>query len=102
MLPLGTNAGFEEVPRGVNEPAALSTSWTVNGMALNTASSLIRCVAILEIIGRSFTDVTLIVNVRVMVGFCTRPSFAVTVIVEEPLAFAAGVNRKTAFEVPGV
>jgi hypothetical protein len=88
-LALGTSVVFDELPDTVRLPAAVSTSPTVNAIAPVAVSSVVPCAAIAVIVGASLTAVTVSRNV---VGVVVVPSPTVTVIVDEPAWFAAGVT----------
>ena len=85
---LGMSAGLEEVAVTVSVPAADSRSPTVNASAAVGVSSAVVVSIRPEIVGASFTGVT----VRTKVAFVvTVPSLTATVMVAVPDWFAAGV-----------
>src|SRR6266511_3277723 len=89
MLPLCTNVGLDELPLTVRLPAAVSTSPTVKLIAPVWVSSLIVWLARFEIVGASFTALTVSPKL-VFVLDC--PSLTVSVIVAEPFWLVAGVT----------
>ena len=82
MFALGTSAVFEDVPPTVKLPAAVSTSPTPKGNAPVASSSSMLRLTISEIVGGSFTGVTVSTNVSLAVS---APSLTVTVMVAVPL-----------------
>ena len=83
MFAVGTKVVFEEPFVRVRDDAAVSASPTVNASAPVLASSLIVWLAISEIVGGSFTAVTVMVTVAVLES--AVPSFALYVKESEPL-----------------
>ena len=81
MFAVGTKVVFEEPFVRVRDDAAVSASPTVNASAPVFASSLIVWLAISEIVGASFTAVTVSTNVSLAVKV---PSDTVTVMVDVP------------------
>src|SRR5262245_21868815 len=88
MFALGTSVVSEEPPLTVRLAAAVSVSPTVKARAEVAASSLTVWLAIVEIVGASLTAETVTVN---DVDVVAVPSLTLTVIVDEPDWFAAGV-----------
>ena len=89
MLVLGTSPGFDVLAVTVRFAAGVSTSRTVKGNRMVVLSSLMVWFAGGEISGRSFTGLTVRLNVRLL-----RPklvSFTNTVMDAIPLSFVAGV-----------
>src|SRR5437867_1555642 len=96
MLASGTRVGVEDRAVTVRLPAGVSTSATVKLIAVVDVSSLADWSGMSEIVGGSFTAVTVIVNV--WGGLLSTPPLAVpplswscTVTVAVPLALEAGV-----------
>src|SRR5439155_14351045 len=89
ILPFGTSPGLEEVPLTVRLEAGLSASPTVKLIGPVEVSWLIVLSGIFEIVGASFTGVTVNTNVSLLLR---APSLTVTVMVALPDWFVAGIN----------
>src|ERR1051325_2775881 len=87
MLWVGMSVGFDEPAVKVRLPAAVSTSPIVKLMAPVEVSSLIVRSVVWEMVGRSFTEVTVRTKVSLAVE---EPSLTVTVMVAEPNWLVAG------------
>ncbi len=94
IFAFGTNVVSLELALTVRDVVVVSTSPIVKEIALVAVSSFVVCAAISEIVGVSFTAVTVNTNVSVAVNV---PSLTVTVIVAEPDKFAAGVTVTVRF-----
>ena len=81
ILALGTRVVFEEVPVKVKEATAVSISPKVKETAEVAVPEVVVWSAILDIVGRSLTDVTVSTKVSLAVS---TPSETVTVIVDVP------------------
>ena len=82
MFAAGTSVGFEELAVTVRPPAGVSASPTVKPSAAVAVSSVVVCSATSEIVGGSFTAVTVSTKVSVAVAV---PSLTVSVIVAVPV-----------------
>ena len=89
MLLSGTSAGLEEVPLTTRLDASVSASPTVKLIGPLEVSWLIVLSGIFEIVGASFTGVTVNTNVSLLLR---APSLTVTLMVALPDWFAAGIT----------
>src|SRR4051812_37942818 len=89
MPALGTSVGFDELPLRVNPVAAVSTSPTVKPIGPTATPGEVVWAAIPEIVGRSFTAVTVTAKLLLVVN---GPSLTLRVMVVVPFWFVAGVT----------
>src|SRR5213594_1906785 len=89
MFGFGTSVGLDELPLTVKLPAAVSTSPTVKPSAGVVVFIGILWLGRLEIVGASFTALTVS---RKLVLVLSEPSLTSTVIVAVPFLFDAGVR----------
>src|SRR6266849_577455 len=92
MPAVATRPVLEELALSARVVVAVSTSPIVKGIAVVGVFSLVVWSAMADIVGRSFTGVTVTVKLWLTVLFALWPSFTVTVIVALPFAFIAGVK----------